>query len=59
MAENILVGPLSLQPDAIERAFMASPSHREAILAPRFSAVGFGMASSSDGRLWVAVEFGG
>ena len=38
---------------------MASPAHRENILNGTYSAAGVGIAYSSDGRVWVAVEFGG
>jgi uncharacterized protein YkwD len=43
----------------MEAAWMASPGHRENIMNGSYSAAGVGIAYSSDGRVWVAVEFGG
>ena len=36
-----------------------SPPHRENILNGAYTAAGVGIAYSSDGRVWVAVDFGG
>jgi len=43
----------------MEAAWMASPGHRQNIMNGAYAAAGVGMAYSSDGRVWVAVEFGG
>jgi uncharacterized protein YkwD len=59
VAENILSGPGSMSPAEMEAAWMASAGHRENILNGAYSAAGVGIAYSSDGRVWVAVEFGG
>jgi uncharacterized protein YkwD len=59
MAENILVGPGGLSVGEMESAWMQSPSHRANILSGAYSAAGVGIAYSSDGRVWVAVDFGG
>ena len=59
VAENILSGPGGMSTWQMESAWMASPSHRQNILNGAYSAAGVGMATSSDGRIWVAVEFGG
>ena len=38
---------------------MNSPTHRANILNGAFTQVGVGVAYSSDGRMWVCVDFGG
>ena len=38
---------------------MNSPPHRANILNGAFTAAGVGIATSSDGQTWVAVDFGG
>jgi uncharacterized protein YkwD len=59
VAENILAGPGSMSAWQMEGAWMASPEHRANILSGAYSAAGVGMANSSDGRIWVVVDFGG
>jgi uncharacterized protein YkwD len=59
MAENILDGPAGMSVGEMESAWMQSPGHRENILGGAYSAAGVGIAYSSDGRVWVAVDFGG
>ena len=59
VAENILSGPSGMSVAQMEAAWMASPGHRVNIMNGAYSAAGVGMAYSSDGRVWVAVEFGG
>jgi uncharacterized protein YkwD len=59
VAENILSGPGGMTAGQMEAAWMASPGHRANIMNGTYSAAGVGMAYSSDGRVWVAVEFGG
>jgi uncharacterized protein YkwD len=59
IAENILDGAATLSPDQMESAWMQSPPHRENILNGTYRAAGVGIAYSPDGRVWVAVDFGG
>jgi uncharacterized protein YkwD len=59
MAENILEGPGGMSVDQMESAWMGSAPHRANILSGAYSAAGVGIAYSSDGRVWVAVDFGG
>jgi uncharacterized protein YkwD len=59
VAENILTGPGGMSSGEMEAAWMASPGHRENILNGVYTAAGVGIAYSSDGQVWVAVEFGG
>jgi uncharacterized protein YkwD len=59
VAENILSGPGGMSSGEMEAAWMASPGHRENIMNGAYTAAGVGIAYSSDGRVWVAVEFGG
>ena len=59
VAENILSGPGGMSAGDMEAAWMASAGHRQNILNGAYSAAGVGMAYSSDGQVWVAVEFGG
>jgi uncharacterized protein YkwD len=59
VAENILSGPGVMSVGQMEAAWMASPGHRQNILNGGYTAAGVGIAFSSDGRVWVAVEFGG
>jgi len=59
VAENILTGPGGMSAGQMEAAWMASSEHRANILNGGYVAAGVGIAYSSDGRVWVAVEFGG
>ena len=59
MGENILSGPGSFSTSQMQQAWMNSPSHRANILNGAFTQVGVGIAYSSDGRVWVCVDFGG
>jgi uncharacterized protein YkwD len=59
VGENILVGPNGMSSFAMEAAWMNSPGHRANILNGTFSGAGVGIAVSADGRIWVAVDFGG
>ena len=59
VAENILAGPGGMSAAQMEAAWMASPGHRENIMNGGYTAAGVGTAYSADGRVWVAVEFGG
>lgn len=54
VGENVGVGA---SVDDIHRAFMASSTHRHAILSPEFTQVGMGVVFGADGRLWVAQVF--
>jgi uncharacterized protein YkwD len=59
LGENILSGSGGMSVADMEGAWMASPGHRQNILNGAYSAAGVGIAYSSDGRVWVAVDFGG
>jgi len=59
LGENILVGPSGMSAGAMETAWMNSPGHRVNILNGSFTVAGVGVAVSADGRIWVAVDFGG
>jgi uncharacterized protein YkwD len=59
VGENLLTGPGSMSAGAMEAAWMASPPHRGNIMNGAYTAAGVGMATSGDGAVWVAVEFGG
>ncbi len=58
LGENLLVGPEAMNPDTMEAAWKASPGHWANILRGSFTSVGVGYAYSN-GKIWVAVEFGG
>jgi uncharacterized protein YkwD len=59
IGENILDGPGGMSVGQMEAAWMNSPPHRQNILSGAFSAAGVGIAYSSDGQIWVCVDFGG
>jgi uncharacterized protein YkwD len=59
VAENILDGPGGMSPADMEAAWMQSAPHRQNILNGAHTAAGVGIAYSSDGRVWVVVDFGG
>ena len=59
VGENILVGPNGMSVGAMETAWMNSAGHRANILNGAFGVAGVGVAVSADGRIWVAVDFGG
>jgi uncharacterized protein YkwD len=59
IGENLLEGPGGMSVGSMEAAWMNSPAHRANILSGAFSAAGVGTAYSSDGRIWVCVDFGG
>jgi uncharacterized protein YkwD len=59
VAENILDGPQGMSAGQMESAWMNSPSHRQNIMNGAYTAAGVGVAYSSDGRVWVCVDFGG
>jgi len=50
IGENVGVGP---NVSAIQRAFMASSSHRASILSSSYTQIGVGTARGSDGKLYV------
>ena len=58
LGENLLVGPQAMSPDTMEAAWKGSAGHWANILRGSFTSVGVGYAYSN-GRIWVAVEFGG
>jgi uncharacterized protein YkwD len=59
VAENIGGGGGLDTADAIEALWMNSAPHRANILNGSFSAVGVGIAYSTDGQAWVVADFGG
>jgi uncharacterized protein YkwD len=59
VGENILVGPGNMSAGAMEGAWMNSAGHRANILNGAFTVAGVGAAIGPDGRIWVAVDFGG
>ena len=60
VAENILAGAGEhVARRRWKRRGWQSPRHRENILNGAYRAAGVGIAYSSDGQVWVAVEFGG
>jgi hypothetical protein len=54
VGENVGVGA---SVDDIHRAFMASATHRHAILSEEFTEVGIGVEVDADGALWVVEVF--
>jgi uncharacterized protein YkwD len=58
LGENLLVGYEAMSTDQMEAAWMASSGHRANILRGNFTTAGVGYAYGN-GRIWVAVEFGG
>jgi uncharacterized protein YkwD len=59
LGENILVGPAGMPISQMESVWMNSPGHRANILSSNYNVVGLAFVNGSDGRLWVAVDFGG
>ncbi len=58
-AENVLTAPYSVTATSAEYGWMGSAPHRAAILDSGLQRVGIGATSSPDGRIWIAVDFGG
>jgi uncharacterized protein YkwD len=58
-AENVLTGPSPVTAPAAHDGWMGSPPHRAVILDANLGRVGIGATSSPDGRIWIAVHFGG
>jgi uncharacterized protein YkwD len=59
MGENLFLGPDGLGAGTVEASWMNSPAHRANLLSGAFSAVGVGVAVSSDGKMYVVADFGG
>ena len=57
LAENVFVGPASADGDMIHNAWMGSPSHHANIMGS-YDSMGFGWATSGDGRLFATENFG-
>jgi hypothetical protein len=51
------VGTVTTTAGDVHRMFMGSDEHRRNILQPGFDGLGVGVACSSDGRMWVTVDF--
>jgi len=58
LGENLLVGPTTISAGSMETAWMNSPGHRANILRASFTSAGVA-SRTSDGKVWVVVEFGG
>ena len=58
-AENVLTAPYSVTATSAEYGWMNSAPHRAAILDSGLQHIGIGATSSPDGRIWLAVDFGG
>jgi len=58
-AENVLAGPYDVTATSAHYGWMGSPPHRGIILDAELGRVGIGATSSPDGRIWIAVDFGG
>jgi uncharacterized protein YkwD len=58
-AENVLAGPSSITATSAQYGWMGSTPHRSTILDTDLGRVGIGATSSPDGRVWIAVDFGG
>jgi uncharacterized protein YkwD len=59
LGENIIVGPGSMTPGALEAAWRASPPHWANITSRAFNVVGIGYWRGPDGRIWAVQDFGG
>jgi uncharacterized protein YkwD len=57
--ENVLTAPYAATATSIEYGWMGSSSSRASILDGGVQHVGIGATSSPDGRIWIAVDFGG
>ena len=57
--ENVLTSPYAANAISIEYGWMSSSAHRATILDAGLQHVGIGATSSLDGRIWIAVDFGG
>jgi uncharacterized protein YkwD len=55
LGENVGMGPTI---DAVEQGFMASPAHHANIVDPAFNWIGTGVATASDGTVFVVQVFG-
>lgn len=56
LGENVGYGPSI---EAVQQAFMASPSHRANVLDPRFNWAGTGVSVSATGTVFVVQVFAG
>jgi uncharacterized protein YkwD len=59
VGENAFVGPPGTTADQIEAMWMGSSQHAANILNGAFTSAGVGTAIGADGRVWVAIDFGG
>jgi uncharacterized protein YkwD len=60
LGENVLRGPVMMQPGAMVAAWMASPAHRANLLSPSFTSIGIGLKVSPDGtQIYATQNFGG
>jgi len=54
----VLTGPYDVTATSAEYGWMGSTPHRATILDAALRSVGLGAASSRDGRIWIAADFG-
>jgi uncharacterized protein YkwD len=59
LGENIAHGPGGMSGDALENAWLASPSHAANIMSPAFSSIGIASAVAPDGTIYVTENFAG
>ena len=57
LAENVFVGPASVDGNAIHNAWMGSLPHFNNIMG-NYDSIGFGWAKSADGRVFATENFG-
>ena len=57
LAENILVGPGTMDGNAMESMWINSPPHYANIMG-NYDTIGIGLARGTDGRLWATENFG-
>jgi len=57
LGENLIVGPGTMDGNAMHTSWMNSPGHRDNIMGS-FDAIGISVVQGPDGRLWGVEEFG-
>ena len=59
LGENLLRGPRSLSPEAMESAWMNSNAHRANIVDGRFNSLAVAYVIAGDGQIFVTANFDG
>lgn len=59
LGENLLRGPQSLSPEAMESAWMNSSGHRANIVGGQFDSIAVAYFIAGDGQIYVTANFGG